>query len=220
MATRSGEREARKTIPASPPTTSPSEENQRFEEELRRAMELNKKEKKKGDEEELQLLKKVLKESLHDEIKKSLEKTSTSSQPKEMDAIRSLLSDLNQDQEPVQRIAEAVNIHNERLRQQEEEKAREEEAELADLRRKRREEEEESKKSKGKEKLDDSPIPSPRPLEFPKLPQDPRDYEEEFKAKQQQEEENRQEELATLNSLLDHYKKQTKEYEMRWLEAR
>ena len=119
-----------------------------------------------------------------------------------------------------------MNIHNERLRQQEEEKAREEEAELADLRRKRREEEEEAKKSKGKEKLDDSPIPSPRPLEFPELPQDPRDYEEELKAKQQQEEEDRQEKLATLNSLLDHYKRETeeakasrKEYEMKWLEA-
>ena len=41
-----------------------------------------------------------------------------------MDAIKSLLSDLNQDREAVQRIAEAVNVHNERLRQQEEDKAR------------------------------------------------------------------------------------------------
>ena len=124
MATRSGEREVKKAIPLSPPTTSPSEETQRFEEELRKAMDLSKKEVKKGDEEELQLLKKLLKESLHDEIKRSLEKTSTSSQPKEMNAIKSLLSDLNQDREAVQRIAEAVNVHNERLRQQEEKKAR------------------------------------------------------------------------------------------------
>ena len=101
MATRSGEREARKTIPALPPTTSPSEETKHFEEELRRAMELSEKEKKKGDKEELQLLKKVLKESLHEEIKKSLENTSTSSQPPEMDAIKSFLSDLNQDREAV-----------------------------------------------------------------------------------------------------------------------
>ena len=47
------------------------------------------------------------------------------------------------------------------------------------------EEEEEAKKSKGKGKLEDSPIPSPRPIEFPKLPYNPRDYEEELKAKLQ-----------------------------------
>ena len=79
MVTRSGEREGKKTIPVSPPTTSPFEETKHFEDKLRKAMELSKKEKKKGDEEELQLLKKVLKESLHEEIKKSLKKTSTSS---------------------------------------------------------------------------------------------------------------------------------------------
>ena len=76
-------------------------------------MDLSKKEVKKGDEEELQLLKKVLKESLHDKIKRSLDKSSTSSQPKEMEAIKSLLSDLNQDRDAIQRIAKAVNIHNE-----------------------------------------------------------------------------------------------------------
>ena len=80
-------------------------------------MELSEKEKRKGDEEELQLLKQVLKESLHDEIKRSLEKTGTSSQSTEMDTIKSLLSDLNQNKEAVQRIAEAVNVHNKRLRQ-------------------------------------------------------------------------------------------------------
>ena len=69
MATRSGEREVNKTIPLSPPTTSPSEETRHFEDELRRAMDLSEKEVKKGDKEELQLLKKVLKESLHDKIK-------------------------------------------------------------------------------------------------------------------------------------------------------
>ena len=97
---------------------------------------------------------------------------------------------------------------------------------MAELRKKRREEEEEAKKSKGKGKLEDSPIPLPRPVEFLELPQDPRDYEEEIKAKLQREEEDRQEELATLNTLLDHYKREAKEakasckdYEMKWLEA-
>ena len=80
-------------------------------------MALSEKEKRKGDEEELQLLKQVLKESLHDEIKRFLEKACTSSQPTEMDTIKSLLSDLNQDREAVQRMVEAVNVHNERLRQ-------------------------------------------------------------------------------------------------------
>ena len=96
----------------------------------------------------------------------------------------------------------------------------------ADNKRRQREEEEEAKKSKGKGKLEDSPIPSPRLIEFPKLPYNPRDYEEELKAKLQQEEENHQEELATLNALLDHYKREAneakasrKEYEAKWLEA-
>ena len=120
---------------------------------------------------------------MHDEIKRSLEKTSTSSQPQEMDAIKSLLSDLNQDREAVQRIAEAINVHNERLCQQEEDKGRQEEVELAELRKKRQEEEEAAKKDKGKGKLEDSPIPSPRPIVFLELPYNPRDYEEEFKAK-------------------------------------
>ena len=53
MATRSGEREVKKTILVSPPTTSPSEETRNFEEELRRAMDLSEKEVKKGGEEEL-----------------------------------------------------------------------------------------------------------------------------------------------------------------------
>ena len=227
MATRSGEREEKKTIPVSPPTTSPSEETKLFEDELRRAMDLSEKEVKKGDEEELQLLKKVLKESLHDEIKRSLEKTSTSSQPPEMDAIKSLLSDLNQDREAVQRIVEVVNVHNERLRQQEEDKARREEEELAALRKKRQEEEEEAaKKDKGKGKLEESPIPSPKPMEIPELPYDSRDYEEEFWMKLQHEEESRQEGLDTLNALLEHYKKEAaeakanrKDYEAKWLEA-
>ena len=60
---------------------------------------------------------------------------------------------------------------------------------MVELRKKRREEEEEAKKSKGKGKLEDTPIPSPWPLDFPELPQDPRDYEEELKAKQHKEEE-------------------------------
>ena len=54
---------------------------------------------------------------------------------------------------------------------------------MAELIKKRREEEEEAKKSKGKGKLEDSPVPLPRPIEFPELPYDPRDYEEELKAK-------------------------------------
>ena len=190
MATRSGEREVKKTIPMSPPTTSPFEETKHFEEELRRAMDLSKKEVKKGDEEELQLLKKVLKVSLHDKIKQSLEKTSTSSQPKEMDAIKSLLSDLNQDREAIQRIAKVVNVHNKRLRKQEEEKARqEEEEELAKLWKKRQKEVEAAKKDKGKGKLEDSLLPSPKPIEFPQLSYDPREYEEELRVKLQHEEE-------------------------------
>ena len=83
-ATHSGERTAKKAAKDSPPTTSPLDESKKFEEELAKAMDLSQKEMKKGDEEELMLLKKVLKESLHDEIKKSLERTSTSEQPKEL----------------------------------------------------------------------------------------------------------------------------------------
>ena len=113
-------------------------------------------------------LKKVLKESLHDEIKRSLEKTSTSDQPKElkdqMEAIKSLLSDLNQDREAVKRIAKAVSVHNERQCLKEEETAKQEEEALAELRRKRREEGEEARKNKGKEKLEDLPVPSPKPI--------------------------------------------------------
>ena len=104
---------------SSPIPSSPyDQETKRYHKDLKRALKIGKEETRKGDEEELQLLKKVLKESLHDKIKRSLDKTSTSSQPKEMDTIKSLLSDLNQDREAVQRIAKAVNIHNERLRQQ------------------------------------------------------------------------------------------------------
>ena len=91
-------------------------------------MDLSQKEIKKGDEEELILLKKVLKESLHNEIKKSLERTSTSKKPKElkeqMEAMKSLLSDLNQDREALKRIAEAITAHNERQCLQEEETAK------------------------------------------------------------------------------------------------
>ena len=57
-----------------------------------------------------------------------------------MDAIKSLLSDLNQDKEAVKRIAEAVTAHNECQRLQEEEIAKQEEEALAELKRKRREE--------------------------------------------------------------------------------
>ena len=98
---------------------------------------------------------------------------------------------------------------------------------MAELRKKRKEEEEAAaKKDKGKGKLEDSPIPLPRPMVFPELPYNPRDYEEELKAKLQQEEESHQEELDTLNALLDHYKREAKEakanrkdYEAKWLEA-
>ena len=93
-------------------------------------------------------------------------------------------------------------------------------------RRKRKEEEEEARKSKGKEKLADSPIPSHRPLPFPELSPEPIDFEAEIKLKQEQAEEERQEELATLNSLLDHYKQEAqganashREYEAKWLEV-
>ena len=148
---------------------------------------MSKKEVNKGDEEELQQLKKVLKESLHDEIKRSLEKTSTSDQPKElkdqMEAIKSLLSDLNQDKEAVKQIAKAVTVHNKRQRLQEEEKAKQEEEALVELRRKRKEEEEEACKSKGKEKLADLPSPSPKPLSFQELSPEPMDFEEEIRLK-------------------------------------
>ena len=42
-ATRSGEREEKKATPTSPPTTSPSDESKRFEEELRKAMDMSEK---------------------------------------------------------------------------------------------------------------------------------------------------------------------------------
>ena len=97
---------------------------------------------------------------------------------------------------------------------------------MAELRKKRQEEEEATKKDKGKGKIEDSPIPSPRPIVFPELPYDPREYEKELRAKQHQEEESRQEELDTLNALLEHYKKEAeeakancKDYEAKWLVA-
>ena len=79
---------------------------------------------------------------------------------------------------------------------------------MAELRKKRQEEKEAAKKDKGKGKLEDSPIPSPRPIVFLELLYNPREYEEELKAKLQKEEESRQEELDTLNALLEHYKKE------------
>ena len=143
-----------------------------------------------------------------------------------MEAMKSLLSDLNQDREDVKRIFEAVTAHNECQRLQEEETAKKEDDALVELKRKRREEEEEAHKSKGKEKMADSPIPSPKPLPFPELSPKHMDTEAKKKLKQEQEEEDRQEELATLNSLLDHYKREAqeanasrKEYEAKFLEA-
>ena len=49
MATRSGVKEEKKTVPVSPPTTSPSDETKHYEDELRRAMALSEKEQRKGD---------------------------------------------------------------------------------------------------------------------------------------------------------------------------
>ena len=185
---------------------------------------------KKGDKEELLQLKKVLKESLHDKIKKTLEQTSTSKKPKElkeqMEAIKSLLSDLNQDKEVVKRIAEAVTAHNECQWLIEEEIAKKEADALEELKKKRREEEEEARKNKGKEKMEDSPIPSPEPLPFLELLPVRMDTKEEKKLKQEQEEEDCQEEIATLNSLVDHYKREDlevdairREYKAKYLEA-
>ena len=57
MATRSGVKEEKKTVPISPPTSSPSNETKHFEDELRKAMALSEKEQRKANEEELQLLK-------------------------------------------------------------------------------------------------------------------------------------------------------------------
>ena len=68
---------AKKATKSSPPSTSPSDQdNKKFEEELAKAMEISKKELKKGNEEELQQLKQVLKASLQDKIKRTLERTS------------------------------------------------------------------------------------------------------------------------------------------------
>ena len=110
---------AKKDTISSPPLTSPSNQNsKKFEEEIAKSIDLSKKELKKGDKEELLQLKRVLKESLHKEIKKTFEQTSTSEQPKElkeqMNAIKSLLSDLNQDREAVKRIVDAITAYNER----------------------------------------------------------------------------------------------------------
>ena len=140
--------------------------------------------------------------------------------------MKSLVSDLNQNREAVQRIAEAVNVHNERLRQQDEEKAKQEKAELEALRKKRKEEAEAAQKDQGKGKIEESPIPSPQPMEFPEIAFDARELEDELKLRQQHEEESRQEELDTLNALLEHYKREANEakanrheYEVKWLEA-
>ena len=92
-------------------------------------MEISKKELKKG-EEEIQQLKRVLKASLQEEIKRTLEQTSILEQPQElkeqMEAIKSILSDLNQDRATVQRIADIVSAHNERQKLQDEEQAKKE----------------------------------------------------------------------------------------------
>ena len=137
-----------------------------------------------------------------------------------------ILRDLNQDRVAVQRIADAVSAHNECQRLLEEEQAKKEEEDLEQLRRTRREEEEQAHKSKGKEKLEASSLPSPGPIPFPKVSPDHMDTEEELKLKQEQEEEERQEEVATLNSLVDHYKKEAleanalhREYETNYLVA-
>ena len=136
------------------------------------------------------------------------------------------MSDLNQDREAVKRIVEAVTAHNIRQRLQEEEIAKQEEEALIELKKKRREEEEEAYKSKGKEKMANSPIPSPKPLSFPELSPKRMDFEAEIKLKQEQAEEERQEELATLNALLDHYKREAqeanarcREHKAKWLEV-
>ena len=52
-ATCSGKREVKKAAPTSPPTTLPSDKSKRFEEDLRKAINLSEKEVKKGDKEEL-----------------------------------------------------------------------------------------------------------------------------------------------------------------------
>ena len=90
----------------------------------------------------------------------------------------------------------------------------------------RRGEEEHACKNKGKEKLEDSPLPSPRPIPFPKVSPDHMDTKEERKLKKQQEEKEHEEEVATLNSLVDHYKKEAlvasalhQEYEAKYLAA-
>ena len=143
-----------------------------------------------------------------------------------MDAIKSLLSDLNQDRAAVQRIADVIMAHNKCQRLLEEEKAKKEEADLEELRRKRSEEEEEACKNKGKEKVEESPMPSPQPITFPELSLDHMDTTKELKLKQQQEEEDWQEEVATLKSMVDHYKREAqdvdairREYEAKYLEA-
>ena len=130
-----------------------------------------------------------------------------------MEVIQPLFRDLNQDRAAVQRIANAVSAQNKRQRLQEEEQAK-------------KEEEEQACKSKGKEKLEDLPLPSPRPIPFPELSPDHMDTEAELKLKQEQDEEDSQEEVATLNSLVDHYKKEAleadairREYEAKYLEA-
>ena len=53
-ATCGGEREVKKATQRSPPTTSPSDKSKRFEEELRKAMDMSQKEVRKGDGEEIQ----------------------------------------------------------------------------------------------------------------------------------------------------------------------
>ena len=101
-----------------------------------------------------------------------------------MEVIQMILKDLNQDRSVVQRIVDAVSIHNERQRLLEEEQSKKEEEALEQLRRMRREEEEQARKHKGKEKLEESPLLSPEPIQFPELSLEHMDTEEEIKPKQ------------------------------------
>ena len=88
----------------------------------------------------------MLKASLQQEIKRTIEKSSVPEQPQEfkeqMEVIQLILKDLNQDRAVVQRIVDTVSAHNERQRLQEEEQDKKEEEDFEQLRRTRREEEE------------------------------------------------------------------------------
>ena len=85
-----------------------------------------------------------------------------------------------------------------------------------------REEEEKARKFKGKEKLEDSPLPSPKHLHpsfFPKdIPSFPIITEGEIQFTKQQENESHQKEIATLIALVDHYKNEAQDYEQKFLE--